>query len=195
MGYGVACLNSTVRFSLLALVSVLLTCTYVFSSLPADAQADLDCADFASQADAQAELRRDPTDPHGLDGSDDDGIACESLPGPKDLTPVPEAIGEGLPREEPPPEETTGLAPEKPNVSGSAVVDLTCEQLIELVEDEAATGQYITEISQRCEGSANVISATVPGGKLSDTGGPPLWLLMASLFLIGCGLATRILRS
>ena len=40
---------------------------------------DLDCADFAWQADAQAELESDPGDPHGLDG-DDDGVACELLP-------------------------------------------------------------------------------------------------------------------
>ncbi len=38
---------------------------------------DLDCADFESQAAAQAEYLSDPSDPHGLDG-DDDGVACES---------------------------------------------------------------------------------------------------------------------
>ncbi len=40
---------------------------------------DLDCADFDSQAEAQAELRSDPSDPNGLD-AEDDGVACESLP-------------------------------------------------------------------------------------------------------------------
>ena len=44
------------------------------------AQGDLDCADFATQAEAQAEYDSDPSDPNGLD-RDDDGIACESLPG------------------------------------------------------------------------------------------------------------------
>ncbi|MGY1601684.1 excalibur calcium-binding domain-containing protein [Geodermatophilus sp. SYSU D00815] len=39
---------------------------------------DLNCSDFATQADAQAELTRDPTDPHNLD-ADNDGIACETL--------------------------------------------------------------------------------------------------------------------
>lgn len=39
---------------------------------------DLDCADFASQAEAQATLDADPTDPNGLD-ADGDGIACEEL--------------------------------------------------------------------------------------------------------------------
>lgn len=42
--------------------------------------ADLDCADFATQADAQAALTATPGDPNGLDW-DDDGIACETLPG------------------------------------------------------------------------------------------------------------------
>ncbi len=46
------------------------------------------CADFASQADAQAVLRADPTDPNQLD-SDRDGVACESNRAPRDLTPVP----------------------------------------------------------------------------------------------------------
>jgi excalibur calcium-binding domain-containing protein len=46
------------------------------------------CAVFTSQADAQAVLRADPSDPNRLDG-DRDGIACESNPSPKDLNRVP----------------------------------------------------------------------------------------------------------
>ena len=41
--------------------------------------ADLDCSDFASQAQAQAELASDPSDPNGLD-ADSDGRACEASP-------------------------------------------------------------------------------------------------------------------
>jgi len=37
------------------------------------------CGDFATQAQAQAVLNADPSDPNRLDG-DNDGIACESLP-------------------------------------------------------------------------------------------------------------------
>ena len=37
---------------------------------------DRDCADFTSQADAQAALTSEPSDPDNLD-ADDDGIACE----------------------------------------------------------------------------------------------------------------------
>jgi Excalibur calcium-binding domain len=46
------------------------------------------CPHFASQADAQAVLRADPTDPNRLD-ADYDGIACESNRAPFDLTPAP----------------------------------------------------------------------------------------------------------
>jgi hypothetical protein len=43
----------------------------------------LDCEDFASQADAQAAYRADPTDPAGND-ADGDGIACELYDGFED---------------------------------------------------------------------------------------------------------------
>jgi hypothetical protein len=49
---------------------------------------DKNCTDFLSQAEAQAALRADPSDPWDLD-RDRDGIACETRPGPKDLVPVP----------------------------------------------------------------------------------------------------------
>lgn len=42
--------------------------------------ADLDCADFTSQSQAQAVYDADPSDPNGLD-RDGDGIACDSAGG------------------------------------------------------------------------------------------------------------------
>ena len=39
---------------------------------------DLNCDDFATQAEAQAELERDPSDPNGLDANDN-GEACEDV--------------------------------------------------------------------------------------------------------------------
>jgi hypothetical protein len=44
---------------------------------------DFNCADFSSQAQAQAVLRADPSDPFGLD-RDRDGIACERNLGARD---------------------------------------------------------------------------------------------------------------
>ncbi|WP_424216189.1 hypothetical protein ACN20G_29015 (plasmid) [Streptomyces sp. BI20] len=46
-----------------------------------------DCGDFASQADAQAVLRFEPTDPNRLDEKGK-GVACPDLRGPKDLMSV-----------------------------------------------------------------------------------------------------------
>ncbi len=43
------------------------------------AQGDLNCDDFATQQEAQAEFDADRSDPNGLD-RDNDGIACEALP-------------------------------------------------------------------------------------------------------------------
>lgn len=48
----------------------------MLAASPALAQ-DLDCGSFGSQAEAQAALDADPSDPNLLD-SDGDGIACES---------------------------------------------------------------------------------------------------------------------
>ncbi|MCX5384173.1 excalibur calcium-binding domain-containing protein [Streptomyces sp. NBC_00083] len=45
-----------------------------------------ECINFASQADAQAVLRANPTDPNHLD--DGGGVACRGLPEPRDTTPV-----------------------------------------------------------------------------------------------------------
>jgi len=46
------------------------------SSVTPSSGGDLDCSDFSSQAEAQAALDNDPSDPHGLD-ADHDGEACE----------------------------------------------------------------------------------------------------------------------
>lgn len=46
------------------------------------------CDAFANQAQAQAVLRADPSDPNQLD-TDRDGVACESNPAPRDLNRVP----------------------------------------------------------------------------------------------------------
>ena len=47
---------------------------------PGPSGGDLDCDDFASQAEAQENLNDDPSDPNNLD-SDADGVACEDTGG------------------------------------------------------------------------------------------------------------------
>ncbi len=48
------------------------------SSLAVAQESDLDCSDFSTQAEAQAEYDRDTSDPNRLD-ADDDGEACETF--------------------------------------------------------------------------------------------------------------------
>jgi hypothetical protein len=62
------------RFAIVLAAAAIVALT----SMPAfGQQRDLDCADFPNRLLAQAELERDPSDPHGLD-PDGDGVACES---------------------------------------------------------------------------------------------------------------------
>ena len=71
----------------IAFYLVLLTAT------PSRAQNVLNCRDFQSQAAAQAELKRNPSDSNNLD-ADNDGVACETFPypsgSPTDFNPVQE---------------------------------------------------------------------------------------------------------
>lgn len=65
------------RLVYLAVLSMVLA---TVTAVPAVAQSDLDCEDFATQQQAQAVYNSDPSDPNGLD-ADNDGLACEdSLP-------------------------------------------------------------------------------------------------------------------
>lgn len=57
--------------------------------------ADLDCVDFATQPEAQAEFDADPSDPNGLD-ADNDGIACEELSGADDSTISPNTADDDM---------------------------------------------------------------------------------------------------
>ena len=66
----------------LPVVAIVTAALAVCLTPPASASAaarDYDCADFATQAEAQEYLL--PGDPYNLDG-DDDGVACEDLPCP-----------------------------------------------------------------------------------------------------------------
>jgi hypothetical protein len=63
----------------LATVGLPVFCVVVLTAAGASAQTgDRDCRDFGSQADAQAALNADPSDPNRLD-ADADGEACEEF--------------------------------------------------------------------------------------------------------------------
>ncbi len=90
---------------LVLVVGVVGRITYEQTTEPAYAQDEdptvgRDCDDFRSQAEAQAALRADPSDPDVLDEDEgpDDGIACETTEyddQTTDLTPVAAAVGGG----------------------------------------------------------------------------------------------------
>jgi micrococcal nuclease len=82
---------------------------------PAPAAGDLDCADFASQAEAQEELNDDPSDPNNLD-SDADGIACEATGSTPSPSPSPTPSPSPSPTPSPSPSPTASPSP-APNPS------------------------------------------------------------------------------
>ncbi len=83
--------------------------------------ADLDCGDFASQAEAQAVLAADPSDPNGLD-ADGDGAACEDTFSTGGGSPQPEA--DPRPTPDSPSRPTPGTAP-APSGGG----DIDCDDV------------------------------------------------------------------
>lgn len=108
----------------LALLVLVLLGTSVLVLPPASA-ADMDCGDFATQAEAQAFfVAAGAGDPHQLD-SDGDGIACESNPCPCSTTTVP-LVGSPTPAPTPtaaPTPAPTPVAPTPttdPNGSGTS---------------------------------------------------------------------------
>ena len=63
-----------------AAAGVLITAALSLGVTGTASAADLNCSDFATQAEAQAAFNATPGDPNGLD-RDGDQIACETLPG------------------------------------------------------------------------------------------------------------------
>lgn len=73
-----------VRVLTALLIAIVLSGVAVATTFAAqDDEADLNCVDFETQEDAQAELDADATDPNGLDPNGD-GIACALLPSEND---------------------------------------------------------------------------------------------------------------
>lgn len=71
------------RSVLLATLLALLAPLLLMLAVPANAFVDKDCSDFDTQAEAQQFfVNAGSGDPHRLDGDDNDGRACESLPCP-----------------------------------------------------------------------------------------------------------------
>lgn len=77
-----------------ALCAVILAMAFSIGAFgSAGAQGDLDCGNFRSQAEAQANLNANPNDPNGLDGNND-GVACENFDYSGGSAPVAETPSE-----------------------------------------------------------------------------------------------------
>jgi hypothetical protein len=145
----------------------------------ARAQNTLNCTDFPSQAAAQAELRKDPSDPNGLDGPPGpafdgiQGVACENLPPPKDTTPV-------LPNDN---SSTTG-EPSTPSASQNQGGTSTGG---EPSTPSSATAGGATAQSGRHQKS-KVVPNTIPRRPLPPTGGLPAYVQVTASILIGTAL-------
>jgi len=125
--------------------------------------ADLNCDDFSTRGQAQAEFAKDRTDPNNLD-ADNDGQACEEFD-------YGDTTSDST---------TADAAPDSAaNRDGS----FRCDFFLHVVRDDkgALKGQYRDDelIVQRFEQcvSEDVLASTIPDRKLPFTGGPPLLLL------------------
>jgi hypothetical protein len=134
---------------------------------------DLDCADFATQAEAQAEFDADPSDPNGLD-ADNDRIACEELSGAAGTDDA--ATGEGA----------NGADRESADA-------FRCESFLKVVRDDGGgvrhqyrDDELIVRRFEQCL-SEDVLKGTIVNRKLPDTGGPPL-LIPWAVVLVGAGI-------
>src|SRR5688572_15532347 len=100
--------TTMLRISIVVLViaaGIVARVSYEQTNTPAYAQDEdprigKDCSDYNSQAEAQAALRQDPSDPNVLDEDEgpDDGIACETTDyddPARDEVPVAAAVGDG----------------------------------------------------------------------------------------------------
>jgi hypothetical protein len=185
------------RRFLLVVTLVLFALTLLLAPA-ASAQADLDCADFNTQQEAQAELNRDPSDPHGLD-ADNDGIACEHLPS---------GAQQGQYSNETTTQQTVGETTTADDVIADATIEdasspdsenFQCEFFLRVVRDDrgALRAQYrddelIVERFEQCL-SADVLASTIPDRKLPFTGGPPVLFIpwLVALAAAGIVLARR----
>lgn len=195
------------RLSLVATLSLL--AMLVFSPA-AVAQKDLNCADFGSQAEAQQNLRANPSDPNGLD-AENDGVACETFDypegTPRDETPVTGAQQPGGDLDCPDfasQAEAQAVYNQDPTDPNGLDADNDGEACEEFFDDANGNG---TGMNNQGEGNVtgNQYADDATGAQyaddgadnnvvaLPDTGGPALLPLVALIMALG-GLGLSVLR-
>ena len=182
----------------LYLATLCMAATLVFAPA-ALAQTDLNCTeDFDFQEDAQAVLEADPSDPNGLDGNDNDGIACEELPSRGTDT----GTGTGATcaqyqghldcadfASQAEAQAVLDADPSDPNGLDADNDGIACEETLSAPPTQA-TQQYEQPVAEVVDEETSSTTTTTP---LPDTGGLPLVPLAgASLLVLGVvGLAVR----
>lgn len=155
-----------------ALLVAALAVGVVLPAVPLAAQRDrYDCADFSSQADAQAELDRTaPDDPSGLD-ADGDGIACESEFGLTDEAPSdsPPATVSGT-SDTADPEPLDAPPPPRDDTSRAEAIDLPADVLAR-VEDCAVVSVSARDVSAAGCPGVGVVAFQVPADQPDMKGG------------------------
>jgi hypothetical protein len=140
---------------------VVLPLLLVFVSVARAQENNLNCADFSSQAEAQAELDRNPSDPNNLD-ADNDGQACEDF----DYS----SSGTG----------GSGAADHQYRDSGAGIRGAG-------TRGAGTRGAGTRGAADHQYGNDDVIKGTIPGRRLANTGGTPL-ILPAGALLLSAGL-------
>lgn len=171
------------------------------------AQDDLDCADFGSQAEAQQNLRANPSDPNNLD-AEGDGVACETFDypagTPRDETPVTGSQQPGGDLDcpdfasQPEAQAAYNQDPSDPNRLDADNDGEACEEYFgtdDTVVDDQGEGDVAR--AQYADGVAgDQYDRVDTGGEvagLPDTGGPAL-LPLAALVMVFSGLGLAVLH-
>ena len=135
-----------VGFNLVFFLLVLL----IVLPVAAFAQQDLNCEDFNSQAEAQAELDSDRSDPNNLD-ADNDGMACDTFDFGNDAAPAPGEMMEEITMEESTIMETTV---EETTASPTTIEETTIEETTE----NSTASQTTPDSDEDCPGATEVAS-------------------------------------
>ena len=158
---------------------------------------DLNCDDFSSQADAQAELDSDTSDPNNLD-ADNDGTACEDFnftinaaQNPANPTnPTTNPTSPASPTATADPQAQTANDGSNSARSGD---NFRCVDILRIARNPGR-GQYIS--SQHFEEclSGDVLANTIPNRRLPGTGGPLPLLFGGALLAAGLALGGRLIK-
>lgn len=163
----------------LLLLSALCALSMLVAS-PALAQDTLNCDDFATEAEAQAEFDSDTSDPNGLD-ADDDGEACEDsglAPGSSSASSMSE----------------TASPTASPTASSSASSMSESASSSASMSTSASASMSASSSASASMSASSSASASASVASLPDSGGVSAALLLGVLLIAGGLVSLGILR-